>query len=77
MLWVLEDGDGQPVRFGDPFSNLLLSASNVLGRPRAVGCHWIKIALSLKDAQSLAGEPEVREALRQDVNSAVQCVSVF
>lgn len=77
MLWVLEDRDGQSVSFWDPFNNLLLSSSNVLSRPCAVGCHCIKIVLSVKDAQSLVGEPEVRKALRQDVNSAVQCVSAF
>lgn len=77
MLWVLEDRDGQPISFWDSFNNLLLSSSNVLSRPCAVGCHCIRIVPSLKDAQSLVGEWEVRKAPRQDVNSAVQCVSVF
>lgn len=64
---VPEGRGGPPVRFWDP--------ACALSRRRAVCCHCTETAPSLNAARSLAGEPEGRKELRQNVSSAVQSLS--
>lgn len=60
-----------------PLDNHLVSLFCAPSRPWFICCLCTKIAASLKDVLSLAGEPEVCKDLRQNVNSVAQCVSVF
>lgn len=70
-------GQGWPTSFWGPLDNHLVRLFCAPSRPWFICCLCTKIAASLKDVLSLAGEAEVCKDLRQNVNSVAQCVSVF